>query len=151
VGVPRPSAGVCELIRKMFAAADAQDGEAMFRLHAAEPTLTFVGVGPGELWQGPDEVAAALRAAHDGQAGARFQIDRWFGYEDEEFGWGIGEGSLVLAEDIRFPFRLTVVARHAGGRWASRFSQISIAASDAAFAARLAPGRALTATEPRRE
>jgi hypothetical protein len=135
MGVPRPSSGVCELIREIFAAADAQDGQAVFRLHAAEPSLTFVGVGPGELWQGPDAVAAALRAAHDGQADTRFQLDRCFGYEDGALGWGIGEGAFILAADMRFPFRLTVVARCADGRWASRFSQIAIAVNEQAFAA----------------
>ena len=92
MGVPRPSSGVCELIREIFAAADAQDGEAMFRLHAAEPSLTFVASARASSGRPGTRSAAALRGGprrpgrrpvSSSTAASATRTGRWL---------GIGEG-----------------------------------------------------------
>jgi hypothetical protein len=87
---------VCDLIREMFASADADDGEAMIHLHSVNPFLTFVGVRPDDVWVGYDAVAAAHRDGHTGeQAGELLQhsSDGWGTY-------GLAEGPKWLPEVI---------------------------------------------------
>ncbi len=134
----QPSNAVRELIEAIWATADAQDGERMAELHADDPNLVFVVAQPTEAWNGLTEVKDAIRAAHDGSSSDGFELERCTAFEDGDTGWGVGDGFLTY-EGRRYPFRLTVVARHTeSGVWKSIFTQTAIPIRDEAFSEALA-------------
>jgi ketosteroid isomerase-like protein len=132
------SSGVRELIEAIWAAADAQDGDQMARLHADDPCLIFVVPTPADAWQGITEVKDAIRAAHDGTSSVGFRLERCTAFEEGGMGWGVGDG-FFTDEGRRYPYRLTVVAQHTeSGVWKSLFSQTTIPIRDEAFSDALA-------------
>jgi hypothetical protein len=69
------------LIEAVFAAADAQNGAEMVRLHSRDSHVIFVGAGSDTVWPGLPSVTAAIEAAHDGTASTRYGMERCVAFE----------------------------------------------------------------------
>jgi hypothetical protein len=84
------------LIEAVFAAADAQNGAEMVRLHSRDSHVIFVGAGSDTVWPGLPSVTAAIEAAHDGTASTRYGMERCVAFEVDGCGWGVGDGLVAL-------------------------------------------------------
>jgi ketosteroid isomerase-like protein len=86
------------------------------------PKATIMGVGPGEIWSGPDEIKAAHVHLFEGFDVGEQNFDYEFniGGAASDMGWMMTSGNVTGKKegaDFTFPLNLSITATKENGKW----------------------------------